>query len=345
MAKSTTKRETISFLKFLKIMTKGVGNLIVKRPLVASFELTDSCNANCKHCDWGGIIKEDHLLTPEEYGAITRELNPVAVQISGGEPLLRGDVCDIVREIRKLGTLPLIVLVTNGALLDEDKYVELKEAGVNYVAVSLDFPDKRHDDWRRLPGLFSRLSQRIPQLASLGRKDIVLNTAITRENLPFLLELAETAERWGVSISFSAYSSLRTGDKSLSITSEGDLRLLRQKIKELTTIKKAKALIPTPAWSLGKIARYFEMGSIPHCLAGLRSLVLSPEGALMPCSMQRTKFQTHAEMKKSFPSGNDCGECYVSVRSWGERTFFNILDEGIFYAASNLKRGSAKIFR
>ncbi|MFQ5841882.1 MAG: radical SAM protein [Thermodesulfobacteriota bacterium] len=343
MGKNTREQEKISFLKFIRILKRGVYNLIENKSMVVSFELTNSCNANCRHCDSGGIKREEHLLKPEEYGIITKKLNPVAVQISGGEPLLRRDVIEIVREIRKLGSLPLIVLVTNGALLDEEKYVKLKEAGVNYFAVSLDFPDKRHDEWRSMPGLFSRLRKRIPQLASLGRRDIVLNAAITRENLPYLLDLAEIAEHWGVSISYSAYSSLRTGDKSLSISSEDDLRILRQKIKDLIKIKRGKDLIPTPAWSLEKIYRFFEDGFIPHCLAGIRSLVVTPEGYIIPCSMQRAKFSSREELIKDFPPRNNCGECYVSIRSWGERTVYNILEEGIFLVGDYLKRGLAKI--
>jgi MoaA/NifB/PqqE/SkfB family radical SAM enzyme len=343
--KSPREKERISFPKFIRILKRGGYNLIANKSMVVSFELTNSCNANCRHCDRGGIRREEHLLKPEEYGIITKRLNPVAVQISGGEPLLRRDVIEIVREIRRLGSLPLIVFVTNGALLDEEKYTKLKEAGVNYFAVSLDFPDNRHDEWRSIPGLFSRLCERIPQLASLGRRDIVLNTAITRENLPYLLELAEIAEQWGVSISYSAYSSLRTGDKSLSISSEGDLRILRQQIKDLIKIKKKKDLIPTPAWSLKKIYRFFEKGSISHCLAGIRSLVVSPEGHIMPCSMQRAQFSSQKEMIKCFPPSNNCGECYVSIRSWGERTLYNVLEEGMFLVDTYLKRGLEKMVR
>jgi len=322
MVNSTREKEKISFIKCFRIVKRAMYNLIKKKPRAVSFEITNSCNANCRHCDRGGIKREENLLKPEEYGIITKKLNPIAVQISGGEPLLRKDVVEIVREIRKLGPLPLIVFVTNGSLLDEEKYMKLKEVGVNYFAVSLDFPDKRHDEWRKMPGLFSYLGKKIPQLASFGRRDIVLNSAITRESLPCLLDLAEVAEHWGVSISYSAYSFLRTGDKSLSISSEGDLRVLQQKIKDLIKIKKRKDTVYTPTWALKGIYRFFENGFMPHCKAGIRFLVVTPEGYFLPCSMQHMKYSSWEEMIKDFPPKNNCGECYVSIRSWVERTVF-----------------------
>lgn len=343
MGKSAVAQEKISFLQLIRILKRGIYNLIRNKPAIVSLEITDSCNANCRHCDKGGIKQEKNLIKPEEYGVIAKSLNPIAVQISGGEPLLRRDVVDIVRAIRKLGPLPLIILVTNGVLLDEKKYVKLKEAGVNYVAVSLDFPDGRHDEWRKVPGLFSRLEKTIPQLTSLGGKDIVLNTAITRENLPYLLDLAKVVAHWGVSISYSAYSALRTGDKSLSISSEKDLLSLRRQIKDLVKIKKEKDIIPTPAWSLKKICRFFEDGFIPRCKAGLRSLVVTPEGYLVPCSMQRVRYSSQEEMAKDFPARNNCGECYVSIRSWGERTVYNIIEEVTFLVASYMVRGLKRI--
>lgn len=319
---STGKREKISLIKGLRIVNRAVCNLITKRPMVISFEITTSCNANCRHCDRGGIVKESNLLEPGKYGAITRKLNPIAVQISGGEPLLRKDAIEIVKEIRKLGSLPLIVFVTNGLLLDKEKYVKLKEAGVNYFSVSLDFPDKRHDEWRQIPGLFSHLGKKIPQLASFGKGDIVLNSAITRENLPCLLDLAEVADHWGVSISYSAYSSLRTGDKSLSISSDNDLRVLQQRIKELIRIKKVKGTVFTPTFALKGIHRFFKNGFTPGCKAGKRFLVVTPDGYFMPCSMQPVRYSSWEEMAKDFPAKNNCGGCYVSIRSWAEKMVF-----------------------
>lgn len=71
------------------------------------------------------------------------------VQISGGEPLLRKDIVDVVKAIKQSKGVPYLIFVTNETLLNEDVYLQLHEAGVNQLSVSFDFPDERHDEFRR----------------------------------------------------------------------------------------------------------------------------------------------------------------------------------------------------
>ena len=84
----------------LSIIGRGARNLIAKKPLAISFEITHSCNANCSHCDKNGIIKNEKLASPEEFDKIYQELKPLDAQISGGEPLLREDCFEIIRRFR-----------------------------------------------------------------------------------------------------------------------------------------------------------------------------------------------------------------------------------------------------
>ena len=136
-------------LQGIKLALKGIYNYATHRPLIVSYEVTLSCNCNCWHCDLGGIIKDEKQIKSDEYGKLTRRLNPVAVQISGGEPLLRKDIVAVVKAIKQSDGLPYLILVTNGVLLNESNYLQLHEAGVNQISVSLDFPDERHDEFRQ----------------------------------------------------------------------------------------------------------------------------------------------------------------------------------------------------
>ena len=110
-------------------------------------------------------------MKPEEYGDLTQRLNPVAAQISGGEPLLRKDIAAIVKAIKQ-GGVQYVILVTNGVLLNESNYLQLCEGGVNQFSASLDFPNERHDEFRRRPGLYKRLERSLPCLAKLGFRDM-----------------------------------------------------------------------------------------------------------------------------------------------------------------------------
>ena len=67
--------------------------------------------------------------------------------------------------------------------MTEERYLELREAGVDQFSVSLDFPDDRHDVFRGLPGLYDHISDLIPRCARHGYDNIVLNSCITSENV------------------------------------------------------------------------------------------------------------------------------------------------------------------
>ncbi len=312
-----------SVLQGLKLAGKEIRNYITNRPLVVSYEVTLSCNCNCQHCELGGIIKNEKQLQPAEYGQLTRTLNPPVVQISGGEPLLRKDILDIVKAIKQSDGFPYLIFVTNGVLLSESNYLQLYEAGVNQFSVSLDFPDERHDDFRRHRGLYKHLEQTLPQLAKFGYQDIILNTAITRANLRDILSLAQKARDWNISISYSAYTALRTGNKDYCIDSEEDLKVLRQMFSGLIELKKQTNHVINSKAILLDTLRYFEQGYMPNCKAGIRFFVVMPDGSFVPCSHSGDTHSTQKEMIQNFSQMNQCSACYDAIRAYSDRSLWN----------------------
>lgn len=316
-----------SLLDKIKLVEKRISSLTNGQVLVVSFEVTLSCNCNCHHCDLGGIRKEEKQIQPQDYARLVRKLEPLVVQISGGEPLLRKDVVEIVKAVKQFGGLPYTILVSNGRLLNEKIYLELKEAGINQLSVSLDFPDERHDKFRRHPGLFKHLKETIPRLAKYGFGDIILNSAITRANFRELIPLAKKAMEWGVSISYSAYTPLRTGNREYSFENEEDSKALRQTIEELIEFRNQTDSIVTSKTVLLKKLKFLEQGYMPGCKAGLRFVVVMPDGNFVPCSMKRHKFSNLNELREKFSRHNSCDGCYVSVRCYSERSFLEELRE------------------
>jgi len=201
----------VPFAESVRIISRGTLNWLEQRPIVVSFEVTDSCTCYCRHCDHGGPKDDAPTLQPKDYRRYMDVLHPSVVQVSGGEPLLRPDLVEIVRNIKSPSGLPYTILVSNWSLMTKKRYLALREAGINQFSVSLDFPDKRHDDFRQLPGLYKHLSEIMPALAALRHDDIVLNNCITSENVAYINACADKAREWGVNISYSAYTSRRTG--------------------------------------------------------------------------------------------------------------------------------------
>ena len=294
----------VSPLQAIKLIRRGIHNYIIKRPLVVAYEVTISCNCNCRHCDLGGFIKDEKQIKPEEYGDLTRRLSPVVAIFSGGETLLRKDMADIVKAVKQSDGTPYLILVSNGVLLNESNYLQLREAGVNQFSVSFDFPDKRHDEFRGRPGLYKHLEQTLPRLAKLGFRDIILNTAITKANVREILPLAKKAVEWGVDISYTAYTALRTGNEDYCLSNGEDLGNLRQAINELVALRKRDNHIANPKAVLLNTLKFFEQGCMPDCKAGIRFLVVMPDGGLIPCSLHRSKYATQKEMVEKFSRTN-----------------------------------------
>jgi MoaA/NifB/PqqE/SkfB family radical SAM enzyme len=312
------------------MIARGTWSFWTDRPLVVSFEVTHSCTANCRHCDKGGIKPGPlGLLSAHDYGRLRAALKPMVVQISGGEPLLRKDIEEIVRAIKEPNGLPYIILVTNGRLFTEEKYLALRSLGVNQFSISLDFPDERHDDFRRSPGLFQHLSELVPALGRHGYGDVVLNTAITRDNLPTLRAGYEKAKEWGVQISYSCYTPLRTGSMEHYISSPEDLDLLRRTMNDLLELQAKNGRITNSPWTLWGIPDFFKNGSVPGCQAGRRFMVVTPDGGMRACSMFEETYGSHREVMEKFVAHNTCGECYVSIRAYLDASYWTLLKDNI----------------
>jgi MoaA/NifB/PqqE/SkfB family radical SAM enzyme len=319
--------EKVGAANAVRLVLRGTRNYLAGRPLVVSFELTASCNAHCRHCDKGGIRAGEAPLPPERIAAIYRELRPVAVQLSGGEPLLRPELLEVARAVKEPNGTPYLIVVTNGSLLDVGRYAALRAAGVNQVSISIDFPDERHDGFRAVPGLFRHLERLVPALTALGHRDVVLNCAISRLNVDDLVRIAELATGWGSSISFSAYSALRTGDADLLVSSPRDLRRLRAQLDALVGMKAAGWRIRNPAGDLEGIHRFFAEGGLPGCRAGYRFLLVTPDGFYRPCAHKPVMARSQRELIEQFARTNDCGGCYVAIRSYCDKSYATLFRE------------------
>jgi MoaA/NifB/PqqE/SkfB family radical SAM enzyme len=320
--------KSLSGTQFFGIPKRVIGNRFTNKPMVVSFEVTLSCVAKCRHCDTGGKRDNEEKLSPESYRKYIQDLKPAFVQLSGGEPLLRDDLPEIVRVIKNGGSMPYVIVVTNGYLLNEQKYVELKKAGADRFSLSLDFPDERHDDFRRLPGLYAHLNKIVPQLASLGYGDLAMNCCITKANFQYLREVAYKCKEWSINVSYSAYSTKRTGNSQYFISDEKDLETLRKIIDDLIAIKQKEGIILNPAPVLLKIHKFFKDGGMPGCSAGRKFLVVRPEGTLNPCSMYREKRYTNQkDMIRDFSDNNNCQDCYVAIRSYSDKSIWSLAKE------------------
>ncbi len=310
-----------------KMIVRGIRNKLQNKPLSVSFEITHSCTANCWHCNWGGPIKETRL-SADEYAEICRELRPVVSHISGGEPLARGDVYEIVDKMTTDGGLPWMIVVTNASNLTPERFFKLKDAGMHQLSVSLDFPDERHDEFRRIPNLFKHMGEVLPELArQTGKDDISLNVCITSWNYQDIPQLAEQAKEWGLPINFSVYSHLRVQDRDGLVQGDNGLGTLKEKIEQVIDMQKRGYPIYTSPRVMWKYYRFLTEGGISGCQAGRNFLVINPDGRLTPCAMVMAYFDKQEDMFENFTKQNTCDACYISTRANTEKTFREFVED------------------
>ncbi|NLT65964.1 MAG: radical SAM protein [Acidobacteria bacterium] len=315
----------------LRIIAQGSLNWLVKRPIVVSFEVTDACTCYCKHCDHGGPRDTSHNMKPSDYRKYMEVLRPCVVQVSGGEPLMRDDLTEVVRNIKSESGLPFIILVSNWSEMTVERYQELRRAGVDEFCVSLDFPDERHDEFRGLPGLYRHLSEIMPKVSALGYDDVVLNNCITAANVEEINRCADKAAEWGVNINYSAYSPRRTGCKDYFLNTDDQKAILERGLKRLKERMNGTNWITNTVSTLDATQAYFNRGGAPSCKAGLRWLVVTSDGHLQPCSMQFKRYSLHEQgrMVEEFTQNNTCDQCYVSIRSYLDKSFPQLLRENV----------------
>ena len=311
----------------LSLARRGIQNYFVKRPFCVSFEVTWRCNARCKHCHLGGPVDEKRA-SPQRYGELCREIQPIIAQVSGGEPLLRKDLEQIIAALRIPNRAPYIVVTTNGVLLTKEKYHSLRQAGVDEISLSLDYPDERHDEFRNVPGLFSCLRNLFIDLEPEYKKNITLSCVVQSQNFRELVKMAELSLEWNTNINFSTYTHLRTKNTSY-LLSKKELEVFKEIIDRLVKFKKRHKNIFTSEFVLKKMIDFFHTSSISDCRAGERFLVVNPDGTLSPCGLIIKSYKSQKEIKEDFIKNNVCGNCYTSLRANAEKPVRYLIKDSI----------------
>lgn len=134
---------------------------------LVAINLTYRCNLHCDHCYMDAAERNSHRpdeLTTQQVEQLLEQLAahnpPPMVVLTGGEPLLRRDLEQLVQHGQQLGLM--MVIGTNGVLLNEARVLSLKAAGAMGLGISLDSLDpERHDRFRRAPGSWQRTMEGI----------------------------------------------------------------------------------------------------------------------------------------------------------------------------------------
>ena len=148
--------------------------------------VTDKCNLRCVYCmpleglDW---LKREEILTYEEIAEVVRTMAGMGlerVRITGGEPLIRRDLSDLVKMIADVPEIEDLSLSTNAVLL-ADQAEALKQAGVQRLNISLDsLQADRVDAISRRPGSYSKIMEGLDAAEEVGFAPLKINVVLIR---------------------------------------------------------------------------------------------------------------------------------------------------------------------
>ena len=156
----------------------------IKAPRIIAWEITRSCNLSCAHCrasaEFGYYSGE---LSLEQIKATIDDIvtisNPIII-LTGGEPLMRPDIWEIVDYAHEKGAMP--VIGTNATLITEDIAQKMSDHGIPRISVSVDFPTAEdHDRFRGEPGCFDATIAGI-KMAKAHGVGVQINTTVTTLN-------------------------------------------------------------------------------------------------------------------------------------------------------------------
>lgn len=252
-----------------------------------AWELTRNCNLNCIHCRASATLgPHAGELATGECKKIIDEIAGFAsptIILTGGEPLLREDIFDIIEYGTGKG-LKLVIAI-NGTLLDKDKGERMKGAGIKRVSLSLDGRDgDAHDTFRGVKGSFESVMNASKILTDVALP-FQINTTVTRLNVEDLGAIYSLVQAIGA-VAWHIFLLVPVGRGEGLKGKELDTGKYEEVLEWLYGIEKQGELEikVTCAPHYYRIVK--EKGDSPKsagCLAGKSFMFISHRGTAQPC--------------------------------------------------------------
>ena len=282
-----------------------------RRPVLVHFEVTLRCNARCGFCDYWKTPAEAKAEELKSFADAARFFNPMLVTWTGGEPLLRRDLEELVSAVNGAVRLKYVTLITHGGMLTPERAQSLWDAGVHQFNISLDYLDGRHDTARGIPGLTEKIFRTVDAMRARGIDNVRFNTVIKDDNLGQVLPIVEKAEALGCGVNLSVYTDSKNGNDAHLIR-DGQQAEIADLVAQLLAFKRRRrGVITNSDYYLEQIPRYVSGAMTEPCRSGIDTIHVSPTGGVRRCPDFPTDFHWK-EFRKYEPI--DCNACYYACR-------------------------------
>ncbi|MGH7369457.1 MAG: radical SAM protein [Candidatus Methylomirabilaceae bacterium] len=287
-------------------------------PGFCQFAVNNACNAGCDFCNFNldKLPRADWIFAPlpkakEAIDILVRHDVRYLV-ITGGEPMLHRQLLDIIRHASSHRMV--VILVTNGSLLDERRIRELKESGLSSIIISIDAASaKVHEKNRRLPKVCERIRKANPLLKELG---IHSTASVTMSRLienyaalpAFLRSLGFDTVTFSYPLTTLGSSFLGHADSALVSYAPEELHQAFDEVKKL----KRQMHVVNPTASLEEMQRFLrnEPQRFP-CLGGYKYFYLDWNFLLWRCHYWEKPICSIFDFDDSQRIRDGCTRCMI----------------------------------
>lgn len=263
-------------------------------PVHPVWEVTAKCNLTCDHCHARGNEAQyaDELTTEEGKSRVIDPLAEVgdfkSLIFSGGEPLVREDIFELVAHSKNRGFYP--IMATNATLITSTVAEKLKRAGLLGVAASIDSTrDEVHDAFRKLPGALKQAKEGIANAAAEGMY-VQINITASKMNKNELADIIRYADELRAHV-ILLYQFIPSGRGAESAELELTAEEFREEILEAGALQKDLHPIIAPVglpqyWALLNVKRNSGRNTdvLRGCVCGNGMFYIKPNGDVWPCA-------------------------------------------------------------
>ena len=282
-----------------------------RRPVLVNFEVTLRCNARCGFCDYWKTDAGAREYELASFADAARYFNPMLVCFTGGEPLLRRDLEDLVRSVAGAVRLKYLMVLTHGGMLSVERARSLWDAGVNQFNISLDYLDTRHDVARGIPGLVSKIMATVQGMRGLGIDGIRFNTVIKRDNIDQIMPIVRRAVELGCGVNLSVYTDSKNGNRDYLLERETHEHVDALVAELLAFKRRRRGVITNSDYYIEQLPRYVRGEMKEPCNSGVRTVHLDPTGHVKRCPDFPTDFHWR-DFRQYQPIS--CNACYYACR-------------------------------
>ncbi|MFG3086826.1 pyrroloquinoline quinone biosynthesis protein PqqE [Streptomyces antibioticus] len=253
------------------------------RPWALLAELTHACPLHCPYCSNPlELARRSSELTAAEWADVLRQaaaLGVVHTHLSGGEPLLRADLEQIVAAAESAGVYTQ--LVTSGTGLDEARLDALRAAGLRSVQLSVQHAEAAAND--RIAGRVSSFAakERAAALVRAAGLPLGLNVVLHRDNLDAIGALVDLGLSWGV----DRIELANTQFYGWGLLNRDALLPTREQLaRARETVERCRERLAGEVELVWVVPDYFD-GIAKPCMGGWGavSLTVTPDGTALPC--------------------------------------------------------------